>query len=52
MFIELIYGSNFNSIQLVIDDSIENFIEIDKTTLYSSLKVKGILVKSQGKQDI
>ncbi|MGO3751434.1 MAG: asparagine--tRNA ligase [Peptoniphilaceae bacterium] len=52
-FIELNDGSSFNTIQIVYDDSLENFSEINKYPISSSLLIKGQVVESPGaKQDI
>ena len=49
-FIELNDGTFFTGIQVVFEDSLEeNFEEISKLTISSSIKVKGIVVESQGK---
>ena len=43
-FIELNDGSFFKNIQIVINDSLENFKEIVKLSIYSSIRVEGTLV--------
>ena len=48
-FIELKDGTFFTGIQVVFEDSLENFEEISKLTISSSIKVTGIVVESQGK---
>ena len=48
-FIELNDGTLFTGIQVVFEDSLENFEEISKLTISSSIKVTGIVVESQGK---
>ena len=48
-FIELNDGTFFTGIQVVFEDSLENFEEISKLTISSSIKVTGIVVESQGK---
>lgn len=48
-FIEFNDGTYFSGIQLVFDESLDNFDEISKLTIYSSIKFKGIVVKSEGK---
>nr|WP_068268224.1 asparagine--tRNA ligase [Caviibacter abscessus] len=48
-FIEFNDGTNFNSIQVVYGEELENFADIAKLNVYSSIKVKGQVVKSQGK---
>ena len=48
-FIELNDGTFFTRIQVVFEDSLENFEEISKLTISSSIKVTGIVVESQGK---
>ena len=47
-FIELSDGSIFNSLQVVYGKELENFSEVEKYTLSSSLLVKGKLVESPG----
>ena len=47
-FIELNDGTFFTGIQVVFEDSLENFEEISKLTISSSIKVTGIVVESQG----
>lgn len=48
-FIELNDGTFFNGIQVVFEENLENFEEISKLTISSSIKVTGIVVESQGK---
>lgn len=48
-FIEFNDGTYFKGLQLVFDENIDNFEEISKLTIYSSIFVKGIVVKSEGK---
>ena len=48
-FIELNDGTFFIGIQVVFEDLLENFEEISKLTISSSIKVTGIVVESQGK---
>lgn len=48
-FIELTDGTVFKPIQIVYGKDLENFGEIDKYTISSSLKVQGKLVQSPGK---
>ncbi len=45
-FIELNDGTFFKNLQVVFDDKLKNFSEIEKVTIGSSLEVEGILVKS------
>ena len=47
-FIELNDGTFFNWIQIVFGEELENFAEISKLTISSSIKVTGIVVESQG----
>ena len=47
-FIELNDGTFFNGIQIVFGEELENFAEISKLTISSSIKVTGTVVKSQG----
>ena len=51
-FIELNDGTFFTGIQVVFEDSLENFEEISKLTISSSIKVTGIVVESQGKGQV
>ena len=46
-FIEINDGSFFKNVQVVIDDTLSNFAEICKFTISSSIKVIGILVKTE-----
>ncbi|MGN1329881.1 MAG: asparagine--tRNA ligase [Clostridia bacterium] len=46
-FIEINDGSFFKNIQVVFTDSLENFEEIKKLTISSSIIVKGTLVKTE-----
>jgi asparaginyl-tRNA synthetase len=48
-FIILNDGTFFNNIQVVFEDNLENFNELDKLTIGSSIIVEGTLVESQGK---
>lgn len=47
-FIEVNDGSFFQNVQVVIDDSLENFKEITKFPISSSIEVVGSLVETQG----
>lgn len=47
-FIELNDGTMFNSLQVVYGSEIDNFSEIDKYPISTSLTVKGIIVESPG----
>lgn len=47
-FLELNDGSFFKNIQVVFDDKLSNFSEISKLSISSSVKVIGILVKTDG----
>lgn len=52
-FIELNDGSSFDTLQVVYDDALDNFAEINKFSLSSSILVKGKIVESPGaKQDV
>ena len=46
-FIELNDGSFFKNVQIVIDDKLKNFDEVCKYTISSSIKVIGIVVKTE-----
>lgn len=48
-FIELNDGSFFNGVQIVFEDNLENFDEISRASIASSIKVEGLLVPSEGK---
>ena len=47
-FIELNDGSFFKNIQIVFDDSLENFSEICRLTISSTISVTGKFVKTEG----
>lgn len=47
-FLEINDGSFFNGIQVVFDTSLENFDEISRLSIASSVMVEGTLVKSEG----
>ena len=50
-FIELNDGTFFKNIQIVFEDSLPNFKEVEKLPISSSIKVKGLLVPTpQAKQ--
>lgn len=52
-FIELNDGSSFRTLQVVYDDNLNNFSEINKYPISSSLLIKGSVVESPGaKQDV
>ena len=52
-FIEINDGSFFKGIQIVFDTKLENFDEVSRLSIISSIKVNGKLVRSQGAgQDI
>ena len=46
-FIEVNDGSFFKNIQIVFDDSLENFNEICKLTISSSIEITGTLIETQ-----
>ncbi|MCS5421972.1 MULTISPECIES: asparagine--tRNA ligase [Psychrilyobacter] len=48
-FIELNDGSFFNGIQVVFEDNLENFDEISRVSIATSMYVTGTFVKSEGK---
>ncbi len=48
-FIEVNDGTFFKSIQIVFDKELNNFEEIEKTSIGSSLKIKGRLIESPAK---
>lgn len=48
-FIELNDGSFFKGLQIVFEDNLENFEEISRLSISSTIKVRGKLVKSEGK---
>lgn len=47
-FIEINDGSFLKGVQVVIDDKLENFEALTKTTIGSALRIGGVLVESQG----
>ncbi len=47
-FIELNDGSSFDTLQVVYDDKLDNFSEINKYPISSSLRIKGEVVESPG----
>lgn len=47
-FLEINDGSFFNGIQVVFDTSLQNFDEISRLSIASSVMVEGTLVKSEG----
>lgn len=47
-FIVVYDGTFFKTIQVVFEDNLENFAELSKVTIGSSLKVTGIIVESPG----
>jgi len=47
-FIEINDGSFFETIQVVFDESLDNFIEIGKLTISSAILIRGELVSSPG----
>ena len=47
-FIELNDGSFFKGVQIVFEEGLENFDEISRLSIASTIKVKGTLVKSEG----
>ncbi|HNZ84153.1 MAG TPA: asparagine--tRNA ligase [Candidatus Pacearchaeota archaeon] len=47
-FIELNDGTVFKGIQIVFENTLENFLEIEKLPIGTSICVKGLLVKSLG----
>lgn len=49
-FIELNDGSSFNGLQIVFDENLSNFDEVSRSTLATSMVVKGQVVKSEGKE--
>lgn len=47
-FIELNDGSFFKGVQVVFEENLENFDEVSRLSIASTIKVKGVLVESQG----
>lgn len=47
-FIELNDGSRFKNFQVIFDSSLNNYDEIDKLSIGSSINVKGVLQESKG----
>ncbi len=50
-FIDFSDGTCFKHIQIVYDNTLKNFNEISKALVGSALNIKGVIVKSSGKQD-
>lgn len=50
-FIDFYDGTSFNSLQIVYSKDLENFADIQKILVGSSLKVEGTLVESVGQQE-
>ena len=50
-FIDFADGSHFNTIQIVYDNSLNNFEKISKLLVGCSLEITGKLIKSTGNQD-
>jgi asparaginyl-tRNA synthetase len=50
-FIDFSDGTCFNHLQIVYDNTLTNFEEINKALVGCAINVKGILVESQGNQD-
>ena len=51
-FIDFSDGTCFKNIQIVYDNELDNFITITKLSIGSAIKVKGILIESQGNQEV
>lgn len=51
-FIDFSDGTCFSHIQIVYDTNLSNFDDISKTLVGSALHIKGVLVSSEGKQDV
>lgn len=51
-FIDFADGTCFKHIQIVYDNTLENFDEISKLLVGCALEVSGVLVKSSGNQDV
>ncbi len=47
-FIELNDGSFFKGVQIVFEEGLENYDEVSRLSISSTIKVKGLLVESQG----
>lgn len=47
-FIELNDGSFFKGVQIVFEEGLENYDEVSRLSISSTIKVKGVLVESQG----
>ena len=50
-FIDFSDGTTFEHLQIVYDESLENFDEVRKLLVGSAIEVVGIIVPSEGKQD-
>ena len=51
-FIDFSDGTCFKHLQIVYDNTLDNFDSISKLLVGCSLEVEGILVKSSGNQDV
>ena len=51
-FIELNDGSFFNNVQIVFDNNLENFEEIKKLSIISSIEVEGKVVKTENAKQL
>ncbi len=51
-FIDFTDGTAFKSVQIVYEDSLANFADIQKILVGSSINVKGLVVESQGKNQL
>ena len=50
-FIDLSDGTCFKSVQVVYDEELDNFLDVNKLLVGSSIEVEGHVVESSGKQD-
>ncbi|MFV0499749.1 MAG: asparagine--tRNA ligase [Bacilli bacterium] len=51
-FIDLSDGSSFKNLQIVYDEAIENFDEVQTFKHDSSINIEGIIIKSEGKNQV
>jgi asparaginyl-tRNA synthetase len=51
-FMMLNDGSNHRDLQIILDGALENYEEVSKLLIGSSVEVTGLLVASQGKQPV
>ena len=50
-FIDFADGTDFRHLQIVYDNTMDNFVEIQKMLVGCAIRVKGVIVESQGNQE-